>query len=240
MICQYQPITSINQYIDRSVINVVKLKVLYLPLRCAVTEDSMKTLQSSTRTRTSVPGPQDLSTRTSVPVPQMCTHTCVIVLGDVTVSVGSYLVPQVVVLVSVLQWSGPVLLPLLHLPVEHVHGAPARYRQPSAGLTPRPGRESAAGGREPAPGTWRGGRSGSGGPQPVQDGPAHSGAHGAAASGPKSKNQLWIKAEPLHTWQQNPTCFLSSTAMTSEDSRGENTELDSDWFSGNYGTGLKH
>lgn len=89
MICQYQPITSINQYIDRSVINVVKLKVLYLPLRCAVTEDSMKTLQSSTRT--------------SVPVTQMCTHTCVIVRGDVTVSVGSYLVPQVVVLVSVLQ-----------------------------------------------------------------------------------------------------------------------------------------
>lgn len=67
---------------------------------------------------------------------------------------ASHLVPQVVVLVSVPQRRRPVLLPLLHVPVEHVDAA--RRGQPPAGRT------AGGGGRDPAA-EGRGGGGGAGG-----------------------------------------------------------------------------
>jgi len=99
----------------------------------------------------------------------------------------SHLVPQVVVLVSVLQRRGPVLLPLLHLPVEHVHGAAGR-RQPSAGLPPRPGPRAAAGGRG-------GRRRGAGGPQ---EPPTHTAAHRSVLWGPDIGGELINKCRERH------------------------------------------
>lgn len=72
-----------------------------------------------------------------------------------------HLVPQVVVLLSILQGRGPVLLPLLHLPVEDDHGA----RQPPAGSGPP----------QPRPGAPR--RTDRSPPQPLQDSEASSAPH---------------------------------------------------------------
>lgn len=86
-----------------------------------------------------------------------------------------HLVPQVVVLLSILQGGGPVLLPLLHLPVEDDHGA----RQPPAGSGPPqpcPGPpQPRPGPPQPRPGAPR--RTDRSPPQPLQDSEASSAPH---------------------------------------------------------------
>lgn len=130
-----------------------------------------------------------------------------------------HLVPQVVVVVRVLQWRRPVLLPPLHLPVEHIDGARARLS--SAGLAPRSGLDSAAGRHDPAPAAWDGS-------------PTHCAAHGAALrSAAKSRETSG------HVTTAERTTSCPPQPVTPGRRRRENLELDSAGIAGNRGTGLE-